>query len=94
MNQERYAAKRGTFAQGDKPGETRTAYQLYKSQLTSSYRNVFDYTEFRMKEYILSSKDESEVDALKEILSLYKKGSIAIAWKSGKPVWVNVTKGC
>lgn len=94
MKQERYTAKRGTFAQGDKPGETRTAYQLYKSQITSSYRNVFDYTEFRMKEYILNSKDEKEIDALKEILSLYKKGLIAIAWKAGIPVWVNVTKGC
>lgn len=77
---------------GRSPGESCTEFQLHKSQLSSTRRNLFDYTEYRLKRYISQLKDEQKT-ALLKVLKEYKQGLVAIAWKSGKPVWISVTKG-
>lgn len=78
---------------GRKPGVTCTEFQLHKSQLnTNVKRNLFDYTEFRLKLYIAQIKDEQQKITLENVLLSYKKGLVAVAWRSGKPVWITVTK--
>jgi hypothetical protein len=78
---------------GRKPGDACTEFQLHKSQLpTSLRRNLLDYTEFRLRLYISQVKDEQQRLSLTEVLTSYKKGLVAVAWKSGKPVWLKVTR--
>lgn len=78
---------------GRKPGEACTEFQLHKSQLpVTSRRNLFDYTEFRLRLYITQVKDEQQKISLENVLASYLKGHVAVAWRSGKPVWISVTK--
>ena len=79
---------------GRKPGETCTEFQLHKSQKSfdGNKRNIFDYSEYRLKLYIEQTVDDQQKMTLKEVLANYKKGMVAVAWKSGRPVWINVTK--
>lgn len=87
-------ATRSPQAPGRKPGEMCTDFQLHKSQIQGSVkRNLFDYTEFRLKLYISQVTDDQQKTTLSEVLALYKRGQVAVAWKSGKPIWLNVTKG-
>ena len=80
-------------APGRKPGEACTEFHLHKSQFSETDKSdVFDYTDHRLTNYISSIKDESQRHTLLEILETYRKGLVAVAWKSGKPVWVKVTK--
>lgn len=86
-------ATRNTQGLGRKPGEACTDFQLHKSQiLGSSGRNLFDYTEFRLNKYIQHITDEQQKLALTDILTQYKKGLVAVAWKSGRPIWITITK--
>ena len=86
-------ATRNTQGPGRRPGEVCTDFQLHKSQIpTSDKRNLFDYTEFRLKKYISQVRDEQQKSTLEDILLKYRKGLVAIAWKAGKPVWILVTK--
>lgn len=80
---------------GRKPGDSCTEFQLHKSQLNTgglSKRNIFDYTEHRLKFYISKLKDESQKETLVKVLKAYKQGLMAVAWKSGRPVWIEMTK--
>jgi glycosylphosphatidylinositol transamidase (GPIT) subunit GPI8 len=74
-------------------GAEYTEYQLHKSQISNCVeRNVFDYTEYRFLKYIENFDKEKQLILL-NVLASYRKGSIAIAWKSGQPVWISVSKG-
>ncbi|NBW13036.1 MAG: hypothetical protein EBR82_33955 [Caulobacteraceae bacterium] len=64
---------------------------MHKSQFADR-KNLFDYTEHRLKLYITQTQDEQQKATLKQVLNDYKKGLVAVAWKAGKPVWINVTK--
>ena len=93
MKLEKCMSTRNPQIPGRKPGDACTEFQLHKSQINNSgKRNLFDYTEFRLKLYITQINDEQQKLTLQEILNSYKKGLVAVAWKSGKPVWINVIK--
>jgi hypothetical protein len=93
MKHEYSMATRSPQVPGRKPGEICTEFQLHKSQiLAADKRNLFDYTEFRLKKYISQVNDEQQKTTLEEILLKYRKGMVAVAWKSGKPIWILVTK--
>jgi len=93
MKRENAMATRTPQGPGLSPGESCTAFQLYKTQLSNEVRkNLFDYTEYRLRRYISQLKDDQK-KALLKVLKDYKQGLVAIAWKSGKPVWISVTKG-
>lgn len=80
---------------GRKPGDLCTEFQLHKSQLNTgglSKRNIFDYSEYRLKLYIAQLRDESQRNTLSKVLKDYKSGLMAVAWKGGKPLWIEVTK--
>ena len=86
-------ATRSPQAPGRKPGEICTDFQLHKSQIPGAdKRNLFDYTEFRLKRYIGQLTDDQQKTTLSNVLIQYKKGQVAIAWKAGKPLWIPVTK--
>lgn len=93
MKHEYSMATRSPQGPPKKPGEVCTEFQLHKSQiLTVDKRNLFDYTEFRLIKYISQVRDEQQKTTLEEILLKYRKGQVAVAWKSGKPIWILVTK--
>lgn len=74
-------------------GSDYTEYQLHKSQISNGIeRNVFDYTEYRFLKYMETFDKEKQLILL-NVLASYRKGAIAIAWKSGNPVWISVNKG-
>lgn len=76
-----------------KLGESCTDFQLHKSQSTNySNREVIDYTEHKLTRFIQKSADEQQKATLIDLLRDYRRGLVAIAWKSGKPIWFNVTK--
>jgi len=79
---------------GHKPGDVTTEFQLHKSQLQVDVkrRTLFDYSAFRLNRYIEQLKDENQRKILGEVLRKYKLGLVAIAWRRGQPVWLNVTK--
>lgn len=70
-----------------------TEYQLHKSQISNGFeKNIFDYTEYRFLKYIENFDKEKQVILLNVLIS-YRKGTVAIAWKAGHPVWISVNKG-
>jgi len=78
---------------GSKAREYCTEFQLHKSQMSSvDSRRVIDYTSHRLMRYIEATTDEQQRQTLQNLLQDYKAGKVAIAWKSGKPVWMQVTK--
>ena len=80
-------------AQGKKIGDRSTAFQLHKSQLIlSTGKNVIDFSEYRLKMFVQKITDEQQKQTIIDIIKQYCKGTVAIAWKEGKPVWVHVTK--
>ena len=87
-------ATRGSLSLGKNLSEPCTPFQLHKSQISAvQLRNVFDWSEFKLKNLIENSNEEKVKDEMQLLLSLYKKGKVAIAWRAGKPVWINVTSG-
>lgn len=86
-------ATRTPRSPGRKPGETGTEFQLHKSQdVATNLKMVFDYTEYRLLRYIDVVSDEQQKMTLRSVLKDYKSGLAAVAWRSGKPVWLPVTK--
>jgi len=74
-------------------GERCTEFQMHKSQLSLlSVRYIIDYSEQKLKYFIKTVTDAQQKETLTKVLESYKKGEVAVAWKAGKPVWVNVTK--
>ena len=93
MKHEYSMATRSPQGPGRRPGEVCTDFQLHKSQIPNAdRRNLFDYTEFRLKKYIELLTDDQQKTTLTDILDKYRKGRVAVAWKGGKPVWIAVTK--
>lgn len=86
-------ATRNPKLPGRKPGESCTEFQLHKSQLPYfNLKSIFDYTEYRLIRYIEEVEDDQQEITLKKLLDDYKHGKVAIAWKGGKPSWLNVTR--
>ena len=77
-----------------KPGES-TEFQLHKSQQTvfnGILRKVYDYSEHRLRRYIVKVTDAQQKLVLIALLSDYIAGHVALAWKRGHPIWIKVTK--
>lgn len=70
-----------------------TEFQLHKSQnYLSLFKNVRDYSEHRLTIYINHVVDARQKFTLSSVLEQYKLGLVAVAWRSGKPVWLKVSK--
>jgi hypothetical protein len=76
------------------PGEC-TQFQLHKTQQTSfsnSLRYIYDFSEYRLLRCIELAEDQKKKSALISLLQDYIQGLIAVAWRSGQPVCVKITK--
>lgn len=72
-----------------------TPYQLHKSQhdkFSGIMHKIIDYSEYRLKDYISTVTDPQQNSVLTNLLDKYVKGLIAISWRNGLPLWINVTK--
>lgn len=72
-----------------------TEFQLHKTQLSifsGMQSKIIDYSEHKLRRCILLSNNSDEKNQLSNLLEKYKKGWVAISWKSGVPHWLNVTK--
>jgi len=72
-------------------GTSSTEFQLYKLQVVGSCQ-LIDYTEHRLQKFIETVSDPHQKMTLCAILDGYKTCKVAISWRSGKPVWINVTR--
>lgn len=80
-------------AAGWKIGERSTEFQLHKSQLpVTNSKKIIDYTEYRLRIFAQKIIDPQQKETLLSVIRKYCKGEVAVAWKSGKPVWLNITK--
>ena len=76
-----------------KIGEKTTEFQLHKSLLpVSNIKKIIDYTERRLHLFVKRIADPQQRETLINLLDKYCRGEVAVAWKAGKPVWINVTK--
>ena len=72
-----------------------TTFQLHKSQQTIFHgilKKIFDYSEYKLLKCIEIAKDEQQKLVLIVLLKDYINGHVAMAWKSGQPIWIKVTK--
>jgi len=84
------------FPKGTKFGSgSCTEFQMHKSQQTvfgGIMNRIIDYTEHRLIRHIKNIEDAQQKSVLVTLLSDYISGKVAIAWKRGNPVWINVSK--
>ena len=72
-----------------------TEFQLHKSQMPefdSLRGKIADFTEHRLTRYVKGIEDLQQRVVLLDLLSRYRKGFVAVAWKRGRPVYVIITK--
>lgn len=77
-----------------KPGDS-TEFQLHKSQQTifnGIIKQIYDYSEHRLIRHIDKIVDKQQKLVLIALLHDYVSGHVAIAWKSGQPIWIKITK--
>lgn len=70
-----------------------TMHVSQKTEFANSKKKLIDYTEYKLIKYIEKIKDKQQELILNVMLVDYVKGHIAVAWRKGQPVYVNVTKG-
>ena len=72
-----------------------TEFTLHVSQqslLAGKRKNLIDYSQRKLEKYIDSVDDAQQKMILYALLHDYVKGEVALAWKRGQPVYVQVTK--
>lgn len=72
-----------------------TQFQLHKSQMTEFaefMRSTYDFTEHKLKRYVDSIDDDQKKQIFEMLLIDYIKGNVAIAWRRGEPLHINVIK--
>lgn len=72
-----------------------TAYQLHKSmhpQFAEAKKKLVDFTEHKLMRHLSTIEDEQQRSIVIELINRYRKGTIAVAWKKGRPLYVDLTK--
>lgn len=72
-----------------------TAFVLHKSQQTNLpdvLSKIIDYTEHKLIRFAESTKDPQQKLALMALISDYRTGKVAVAFRKGSPVYMKVTK--
>lgn len=68
----------------------RTEYQIHKSRTRQC--NLIDYTERKLLKHVDDTFDQQQKQVLSDLLLKYKRGEVAIAWRRGSPLYINVLK--
>ena len=72
-----------------------TQFQLHKTQITAFtdfLKSTYDFTEHKLRRFIEDVEDDQKKTILTSLLDDYIKGNVAIAWKEGQPLHVNIIK--
>lgn len=67
-----------------------TEFQLHGGKERA--KNVIDFTERKLIQYASKTKDPQQKSILTTLIDDYRNGRVAVAWRSGAPVPVRVTK--
>lgn len=70
--------------------ERSTDFQLHSGR--GADKNIIDFTEQKLLRYALKTKDPQQKMILMALVDDYRRGDVAIAWKSGNPVYIRVTR--
>lgn len=87
-------AAKGTTKRGTGLQHT-TPYQLHKSQvpaLSVLREKIIDFTEHKLTRYLLTLQDLKQQLVLADVINMYAKGDVVVAWRAGHPVWFKVQK--
>lgn len=68
-----------------------TEFQLYKNA-GELQAKIFDFTEFKLMNLVKITTDNKKRLITMDVLNDYRNGKIAVAWRSGQPVWVVVVR--
>ena len=73
-----------------------TDFVLHSSQRSSIDKSsgcrIYDYTEYRLIRYAQNTEDAQQKLVLMALITDYRVGLVAVAWKRGQPVPLRVTK--
>lgn len=72
-----------------------TDFVLHKSQqslFNGIQKKIVDYTEHRLLRYTSIVHDPQQKLVLMAMISDYREGKIAVAWKQGMPVYLKIQK--
>lgn len=72
-----------------------TDFTMHVSQQTGykgNKKNLIDYSQHRLEKYIDQIDDAQQKMVLFALLHDYVKGDVALAWKRGQPIYIQVTK--
>jgi hypothetical protein len=75
--------------------EHSTEFQLHKSHVPEFDQirdKIIDFTEHRLARFINEITDVQQRGALLELIGKYRLGQAAIAWRRGRPIFVNVSR--
>lgn len=73
-----------------------TDFVLHRSQQTTiagSQKNIVDYTEHKLIRYATNVQDPQQKLVLMALITDYRAGQVAVAWRRGQPVYIRVTHG-
>lgn len=73
----------------------RTEFQMHKSQhpqFDNAKKKLVDFTEHKLVRLIATIDDAQQKQVLSELVEQYRHGRVAIAWKRGRPVYVDLVK--
>lgn len=72
-----------------------TDFQMHKTlhpMFDQLKKKLVDFTEYRLIRYVSNIDDMQQKTVLVEMIDRYRKGLIAIAWKRGRPIYLDLTK--
>lgn len=75
--------------------ENTTDFVLHKSQQTKFngiQKKIVDFTEHKLMKYAEVITDPQQKLVVMAMISDYRNGFIAVAWKKGSPIYIRVTK--
>ena len=67
-----------------------TDFQIHASQntLQKNCKNIFDYSEYKLKKIIQNCKSQKQQIQYIALLDDYVNGFVSIAWKAGTPIYI------
>lgn len=72
-----------------------TEFQMHKTMhplFDQVKKKLIDFTEHRLLKYHASIVDSQQKAVLIDVIDKYRKGMIAVAWKKGRAIWIDLTK--
>ncbi len=72
-----------------------TEFQMHKTMhpmFDQLKKKLIDFTEHKLTRYLLTIEDPQQREMLMNVIDRYRRGLVAVAWKKGRPVHVDLTK--